>query len=254
MIAEFFVLFDQLSAGTIVEDGIYKLRSPHPNTSRQEETAMIENCKRRFAFNLFLAALAIVISGIGCKKGEDTPQTKPPITIDNLQVAYGAAMKRVDWYQKYARKAEREGLRNVAQLLRAIVRSEEIHAANHAKFLKDRGFEPRAPQIDSIPIGSTRQHLKSALSTESIEFESMYPNLIRTAEFEQIAEVVDQFKQCRDVDMRHAELLKDAIDRNANIPRVTYFMCPACGYLMTSEKTEECPVCHMTRSKFEKIS
>lgn len=194
--------------------------------------------------------ISLILSGAGCKKEEKPVQQL--ITIDNLQTAYGAELKRVNWYRRYAARAEKEGLKNAAQLFRAVARSEELHAATHAKLLKSRGFEPQVPQIDSIPLGYTLQHLKSALATESREFESMYPNIAKTAEVENFPEAADDFKHCRDVDARHSELFKDASDRNGNIPRVTYYICPECGYILTSEKTEECPVCHVKKDRFEK--
>lgn len=198
----------------------------------------------------FVAGIVLVLSG--CKKEEPAPVTQK-VTVDNLQTAYGAALKRVTWYSRFIAKAEKERLPNVANLFRAVVRSEQIRMANHAKLLKSFGVDPQPPVIDSIAVGTTVQALKMASSTEAIQAESMYPNLLRTAILEEVADAVDQFKQGRDVDTRHNELFKEAEGRMGNIPKVKYLICPQCGYILTSEKTEECPVCHTKNDKFEKI-
>ncbi|MBI3587274.1 MAG: rubrerythrin family protein [Ignavibacteriales bacterium] len=199
----------------------------------------------------FVVALALVLSG--CKKKEEPAPVTQKITIDNLQTAYGASVKRVTWYKRFVAKAEKERLTNVANLFKAVIRSEEIRAANHAKLIKSFGVEPQQPIIDSIAVGTTLQALKMATSTEGIQAESMYPNLLRTAEVEQVADAILQFKQARDGDARHHELFKEAEERMGNIPKLKYFICPECGYILTSEKTEECPVCHTKKDKFEKI-
>lgn len=199
----------------------------------------------------FVVALALVLSA--CNKKEEAAPVTQKITIDNLQTAYGASVKRVTWYKRFVPKVEKERFVNVANLFRAVIRSEEIRGENHAKLLKSFGVEPQQPIIDSIAVGTTLQALKMATSTEGIQAESMYPNLLRTAELEQVAEAVVQFKQARDVDVQHRELFKEAEERVGNIPKTKYFICPACGYILTSEKTEECPVCHTKKDKFEKI-
>lgn len=203
---------------------------------------------------MLVVGILIIVVVDGCQKKSDaTTSSKPLVTTENLQTAYGSAKKRALWYSRFVQSADKEKLTNVAFLFRAIAHSEEVHAANHAMLLRSRGIEPKDQPIDSIPVGVTRQSLKMALSSESFECESLYPSMIRAAEVEKWPEVATQFKQTRNADARHAELLKQASDYAGNISRVTYYVCPGCGYIVTSEKTELCPICSTKNDKFVKI-
>ena len=119
--------------------------------------------------------------------------------------------------------------------------------------MRQRGVEPKAPTFDSLSIGTTQQTLKMALSSEDIEAQSMYPNLIRTADMEKDTVAANLFQRTMDADNRQMELLKEAADKQTKIQQVPYFVCPEGGFIMTSEKTDECPTCHIKKEKFEKI-
>lgn len=204
----------------------------------------------RFSTLLVVGILVIIVVDACQKKPGDTASLKSLVTTENLQTAYGSSKKRALWYSRFVQTADKEKLTNVALLFKAVARSEEVHAANHAMLLRSRGIEPKEQPIDSVPVGVTRQSLKMALSTESFECESLYPRMIRTAEVERWPEAATQFRQTKDADARHAELLKQASDYAGNISRATYYICPGCGYIVTSEETEHCPICSTKNEKF----
>jgi rubrerythrin len=216
-----------------------------------EELAM-KHCTR-FITQLVVGIVIIVLGGSCQKKSDDAGSAKSLVTTQNLQTSYGSAKKRALWYSRFVQAADKEKLTNVALLFKAIARSEEVHAANHAVLLRSRGIEPIEQPIDSVPLGVTRQSLKMGLSMESFECESLYPSMIRTAEIEKWPEVATQFRQTKEADARHAELLKQASDYAGNISRVTYYICPGCGYIVTSEKTELCPICSTKNEKFVRM-
>lgn len=202
----------------------------------------------------FILVLMLVAFFFGCQqKDSEEKEKKSTATIENLQTAYGKSIMRQRLYTQFAKRAEEERLTNVAKLFRAAARSEEIHAALHADLLRKNGVEPTTPDKDSVAIGTTLQTLKMSISNEQLEAESMYPNLIRTADLENFSEAVDQFKKVKDADARHLELFKDAYDRGGRIQRAPYLVCPMCGYILTSEKTEKCPVCQTQKQQFEKL-
>ena len=90
------------------------------------------------------------------------------------------------------------------------------------------------------------------MSCEELEQSSMSPNLSRTAALENFQEGIDQFTLVQGAEDRHIELLREAQDRAGNIG-TKYYVCPGCGYIITSDQTEECPVCKAPKTKFEKI-
>jgi rubrerythrin len=203
---------------------------------------------------LFGLPLLLLVPSLGCRKqAEEKKESKPEVTIENLRTAYEKSIKHENMYALFAARATKDRLPNVANLYKAAARSEAIHAKLHSDLLRKRGVEPTVVPPESVVVGTTLQTLKFSISSEEIEFGRMYPNLIHSAELEKFAEAVSQFQMAREADLRHAELMKEALDRGGRIEKVPYFVCTGCGYILTSEKTEECPVCHSTRDKFEKI-
>jgi rubrerythrin len=156
-------------------------------------------------------------------------------------------------YALFSKRAERDRYGAIANLFRAASRSEQIHAEMAAALLRGKGIEVKPFAPDSIAVGSVMQTLRLALSDEGLETESMYPNLARTADLEKFPEAAESFRRTLDADKRHVELFKDALDKGGTIARIQYYVCPTCGYVITSDKTDECPGCHAKKEKFEKI-
>ncbi len=184
---------------------------------------------------------------------EEKKETKPVVTIDNLQTAHSKAVRYSRMYSTFVKEAEKARNKNLAGLYKAVARSEEIRAANHAKLLRGAGVEPVMPPEEPIKIGTLAQTLKMATSSEEIQFDKMYPDLIRTAMLEKDTAAAEQFGWSRDVDVRHNDLFKQALDKGGKIPPLKYLVCPQCGYVFDSDKTDECPVCHVKKDKFESV-
>jgi rubrerythrin len=204
--------------------------------------------------------LFIFITGIvttlllfsGCKK-KDAGESKPEITLQNLGTAYTREMRISREYMLFSKNAEKNHYSSVACLYKAASRSEEIHAEMAATLLRSKGIEVKPYVPDSIAVGTVAQTLHLASSDEALETESMYPNLIHSAELEKFPEAVESFRKALNADLRHAELFKMLLNKNGSGQATQYYVCPGCGYIMTSEKDEECPGCHMKKDTFEKI-
>jgi rubrerythrin len=210
---------------------------------------------RSLVVHLVLACFALSIAWLvaGCQKGE-VPKEEPKtlVSIENLQTAYGRETKQSRMYGLFSPRAGKEKYKGVTALYSALERSESIHAAMHASMMREHGIEPGPVKYDSIVVGTTMQTVKMALSFEELEFGSMYPNLARTAGQENFQEGVDRFTMIHAVEERHVELLKDTQDKAGRIGE-KYLLCPGCGYVITSDQTEECPVCKAPKAKFEKV-
>jgi len=205
---------------------------------------------------LVLFGIPFLLLGLnfGCQKQkEESKETRLKVTVENLQTAYAKSVNYARMYTLFTKRAEKDRLLNVANLYRAVSRSEQVHADLHAGLLRKNGVEPVAPQEEAVTVGTTLQTLKLSMSSEEIEFGSMYPNLIHTAEIEKDSAAAAQFRMTKEVEIQHAELFKEAFDRSGRIGRIQYFVCPGCGYILRSEKTEECPVCHSKKDKFERV-
>ena len=214
----------------------------------------------RFLHFVFVIALTVpmMLWFSACQKKEEakqpgTSQTGQKLaTIDNLQTAYGAELKRSLWYDRFAKQAMKENLGDIAVLFRALSRSEKVHAEAEAKLLRSKGVEPVAPAIDSIPPGKAKQYLKLSLSNENLE-QNLYAADTAKAQEEHFTEAAEWFRRALEADARHGRLLKKAIEQETNFARLPYMMCPECGYIVGSDKLEECPVCKTKKDKFQKI-
>jgi rubrerythrin len=156
-------------------------------------------------------------------------------------------------YELFSKKAEKDRYGAIAILYRAVSRSEQIHAEMAAALLRSKGVEVKPFTPDSITVGTIMQTLRLAVSDEGLESESMYPNLARTAELEKFPEAAESFRRTLGADKRHVELFKDALDKGGFIVKVHYYVCPTCGYVITSVTADECPGCHTKKEKFERI-
>ncbi len=200
----------------------------------------------------FIVAAVLLALLSSCQKKEE--EKKPlPITAENLQTAINREVRLQNTYMKFAAKADKERYSNIARLYRAVAKSEAIHAESHAAQLRALGVAPQTPAPESVMVGTVMQTLRMAESEEKIESESMYPNLIRTAAAENLGDIAEAFKKAQDADLRHEELFRDAVDRGGVLPKSTYDVCPACGLIMTSEKTTECPSCRIGKDKFIRL-
>jgi rubrerythrin len=201
-----------------------------------------------------VALLLLALFGSACsEKPKEAAVVKPTITLENLQTAHDKSIRRMKMYTLFVEQALKEKNKQLALLYTAIARSESIHAVNHARLLKANGIDPIIPAEEKVVVGTVVQTLKMATNSEELEYDRMYPNMAKTAELEKVPEAVTQFEQTEEADARHAELLKEVSDHAGKTPKVPYFVCPGCGYIMTSEKTEECPVCKKALDRATRI-
>lgn len=214
---------------------------------------MTLHLSKRLFLSAFLLSILLFLSPGGCKRGDVKAVSTPTVTNENLQTAYAKATKYKRMYTLFVKQAEKEHNKAVADLFRAVAHSEDIRANNHAKLLRERGIEPVTPAEEAVAVGTTAQTLKMALSSEEIQFDDMYPNMIRTAEIEKDSVGERQFTMAKAVDERHRELFFEAINARGKNPGIQYFTCSGCGYVFTSDKDEECPVCRMKKASFEKV-
>jgi rubrerythrin len=162
-------------------------------------------------------------------------------TEKNLQEAFAGESQANRKYLAFAKKADEEGLPQIAKLFRAAAQAETIHAMSH---LKNMGG-----------IKSTAENLQAAIEGETYEFTTMYPEFIADAEKDELKKVMNNFKWANDVEKVHAGLYKKALE---NIEKggveVDYFVCPFCGYTHEGPLTGKCPVCGTPGEKFEKVA
>ena len=164
-------------------------------------------------------------------------------TTENLKGAFAGESQANRRYLAFARKAEKDGLAQIAKLFRAAAEAETIHALNHLQITGE--------------VKSTSENLKTAVSGETFEFKTMYPEYLAEAKSEGNKQAVWSFDVANKVEQIHANLFSKAIEalKTEEKPRaVDYFVCGVCGNTVEGEAPEKCPVCGVPKAKFFKVT
>ncbi|MBC8334635.1 MAG: rubrerythrin family protein [Anaerolineales bacterium] len=160
-----------------------------------------------------------------------------PTTTENLKEAFAGESQAFQKYTAFAKKAETEGLTNIARLFRLTALAEQIHAAGHFKALDG--------------VGSTADNLQAAIDGETHETEEMYPPMVEEAERED-HKAKRMFKYAVEAEEVHAKLYGQALEavKAGKDLDTDFFLCPVCGYIEFGQAPDKCPICNALGSKF----
>jgi len=161
-------------------------------------------------------------------------------TEKDLAYAFAAESKAAARNEAFARKAEVEGFTNIGRLFRAVADAESVHARRYLMLMRGK-------------IGSTEENLRTAFENEIKANADEYPKLIKDASEENEEGAMKAFSQSRDVESRHAELYKRAMNDMLTERETIYFVCQVCGYVSEDDAPERCPVCGAVKGKFKRI-
>ena len=162
----------------------------------------------------------------------------PDKTEKNLSYAFSAESKAAARNEVFAKKAEMEGYTQVARLFRAVSDAESVHSRRFLMLMRGK-------------IGSTEENLQAAFENEIKANAEEYPRLIREAAEEDQEAALKAFSHARDVENRHAELYKKAINDMIAERETAYHVCQVCGYIAEDEAPDRCPVCGAIKEKFK---
>jgi len=164
-------------------------------------------------------------------------------TEENLKAAFAGESQANRMYLAFAKKAAEEGLTQVAKLFKAAAEAETVHALNHLKVMGQ--------------VKSTAENLSTAVSGETYEFKSMYPQFIEDAKKEGNKKAVQSFDYANKVEQIHANLYQKALDALKNgksLAEVEIHVCPVCGNTFEGTAPDICPICATLKEKFIKIN
>jgi len=157
----------------------------------------------------------------------------------NLKNAFAGESQANRKYLAFAKQADKEGYPQVAKLFRAAAEAETVHAHTHLRTVGG--------------IHATADNLREAISGETYEFTSMYPEMIKTAEAEADKKALRSFTWANEVEKIHADLYQKALDNLDNPVKVDYYVCDVCGYTCENEAPDVCPVCKSQKKAFFKV-
>jgi len=162
---------------------------------------------------------------------------------ENLQEAFAGESQANRKYLAFAKKAEEDGLSQVAKLFRAAAEAETVHAHAHLRVIGG--------------IKTTTENLEEAIAGEGEEFKVMYPQFLKVAQEEGNKPAEFSIKNALAVEEIHHGLYSKAlasVKDGADLPSATIYVCPVCGNTVENNIPDTCPICNVPGSKFIEIS
>lgn len=164
-------------------------------------------------------------------------------TMDNLQAAFAGESQANRKYLAFAKKAEEDGMPQVAKLFRAAGEAETVHAHAHLRVMGG--------------IKSTAENLETAIAGEGEEFKEMYPKFLAEAQQEDMKPAEFSFKNALAVEEIHHGLYSKALEAvkgGNDLPATSLYVCPVCGNTVEGSVPDTCPVCNVPGSKFFEVA
>ncbi len=204
---------------------------------------------KSFFFKLIIFS-TIFLSLEGCKSAK----SRGSITLENLQSAFRNEVNASAQYDAFAQKAQTENYPQIANLYKAISKSESIHARNHKEIILKLGniSENITPDFE---LRTTRENLQISIEGETHESTESYVDYIATADKEGFTDAKKSFIWAKDTEMKHAVYFiatLAAIDKNrlSSLPE-SFLVCPVCGQTFeTRQHDEKCSSCRNPSANF----
>ena len=163
-------------------------------------------------------------------------------TTDDLKEAFAGESQANQKYRAFARKAEQDGLPNIARLFRTTAEAERIHAEGHLRSLAG--------------VGATADNLKAAIEGETYEYTTMYPPMVERAEAAN-HRAKHMFAYAVKAEAVHAELYKRALEaasQGKDLADEHFYLCPVCGQIEFGVPPERCPICGTPGTKYVEVA
>lgn len=163
-------------------------------------------------------------------------------TDENLKAAFAGESQANRRYLFFADKADQEGHKQIARLLRAAAEAETVHARNHFRVMQG--------------VNSTLDNLAVAISGEYHEFTEMYPEFIEQAAGDGNKKASDSFDLANKVERIHHRLFQEArssLEQGKALAEQPFFVCQVCGNTVEGEAPDVCPICGAPKKRFKRV-
>lgn len=177
-------------------------------------------------------------------------------TEKNLLKAFAGESQARNRYQLFAKQAEKEGYRQIADLFMETADNERVHAARFFSFLEGGDLEITAT-YPAGKVGTTLENLKAAAMGENEEWTELYPEFARIAKEEGFLKVAVAFDMIAKAEIEHENRynkLAENIEKDMVFKREEdmRWKCNKCGYVHEGKNAPEtCPCCLHGKEHFE---
>lgn len=170
-------------------------------------------------------------------------------------------------YTLFSKVAKKEGFVLVSKIFDETSDQEKEHGSWFYKMLQQFKKEEKFDEMKVIPdaefpttLGTTIENLKSAIAGENMEWKTLYPDIVKTAEKEGYPDVAKRVRAIMMAEKHHSErygkLLKligdDAFFKRG---KKVVWVCMECGYEVEMDelpKDFKCPSCDHPREYYRK--
>ena len=186
--------------------------------------------------------------------GEDMQCITENLTAVNLMKAFAGESQARNKYEYFAKVAQKEGLRDIAEHFQRAANNEKQHAkmelALYNKMINglENGF------------GDTKENLQMAIDGESYENTTMYPDFEAIAKAEGYKDAATLFKNIGKIEVEHEEMYKALLKRLENGEAFVSedgdeaWICEVCGHIHYGKKAPKaCPVCKHSQEYFSRF-
>lgn len=180
-------------------------------------------------------------------------------TEKNILTAFAGESQARNRYDYFAKAADKEGYRQIAEIFAETANQEREHAKRLFKFLKGGEVEITAG-FPAGAIGTTVENLKEAAAGEHHEYAEMYPEFAKIAKEEGFGKIADVFLAIAVAEKQHEKrylALLDNIEQGRVFKRdkKVVWRCINCGYLYEGEGAPVCcPACAHPQKHFELLA
>ncbi|NOQ78281.1 MAG: desulfoferrodoxin FeS4 iron-binding domain-containing protein [Gammaproteobacteria bacterium] len=177
--------------------------------------------------------------------GEDMEMVTENLTIVNLMKAFSGESQARNKYEYFAKVAQKEGYRDIAEHFQRAANNEKVHAK------LELTLNNRMTSGSNNNFGNTKENLRSAIAGESYENITMYPDFAAIAEEEGHTEAAALFTGIGKIEVEHENMYKRLLERlEADAEFVSEnddeaWICEVCGHVHYGKKAlKVCPVCN----------
>ncbi len=166
------------------------------------------------------------------------------LTLVNLLKAFSGESQARNKYEYFAKVAQKEGYRDIAEHFQRAANNEKHHAK------MELSLHNRMKNDSEDNFGNTAQNLQEAIDGESYENVTMYPDFAAIAKEEGHKEAARLFTGIGKIEVEHENMFKRLLERlEANAEHVSEdaeeaWICEVCGHIHYGKKAlKTCPVC-----------
>ncbi|MDQ7045525.1 MAG: ferritin family protein [Sulfurimonas sp.] len=176
--------------------------------------------------------------------GQEMQMTTENLTSVNLLKAFAGESQARNKYEYFAKVAQKEGYRDIAEHFQRAANNEKQHAK------MELALNNRMMNDSENSFGNTKENLQMAIDGESYENVTMYPDFAQIAKDEGHKEAARLFTGIGKIEIEHEKMFRMLLERlEADAEFLSEneeeaWICEVCGHVHYGKKAlKTCPVC-----------